>query len=458
MAIMVRSENDLPTLRVLLDRRARSRSEVVFQTVRGRGTATEVARCSTSELGLPERITAYSMPPDEAFQVPSHVLARVQGAVSGLGIDHGPELKALWLELPSPRGYLYLAPWERMLDQLDYPVLRLPYHTVRPKASSRKLEIAICAGEPEREPPGHAKVLEQLAGRWQREAGHQTTVHVFTDSESFQALATVPANLGTSVVLHDPAQARSFTERERPSRAAAPHAVGNPWLLWIRDALQGRALDVLHFVNRGFLSGDRGAIALAGTPMRSEHDTPSRFLGAAEVCSFMSQVGAWTLMLTGPPANRSGAGLRELADAVAQTHPGVTLVHELSVDPAANQFGEMVSMVFAGGPPVAHPLNGTSTWVHPRFVEYPGETADAFAATDRASLIKDATTYAIDEAQTPAWVAAGARYLEAQQADWLPSDPDEAADPDAIAALESVSELLDQHVAKHLRSREGGGS
>jgi hypothetical protein len=51
-------------------------------------------------------------------------------------------------------------------------------------------------------------------------------------------------------------------------------------------------------------------------------------------------------------------------------------------------------------------------------------------------------------------VAAGSRFIEAQQADWIGS-ADAAPDPAAAEALRSVSALIDAHVSRHILDQDG---
>jgi hypothetical protein len=458
MAELVRSEHDLPTVRVRLGRSAHNRSMAVFETVRGRGDPVEVDRCATEDLGLPSVIAGTRPLDDSGFRVPDGVMARLAGKVAELGDAPVPPREAVWLELPNPRGYLHLVPWERLLAPLGRPLLRLPNHTVRPQAPAASLEIALCASAPMAKTAfDTAGALERLTRLWAGRAGHQVTVHLFTDVGAYETLAASTADLAPAVVVHDPHEAERYEAPERTTRVGDATGITNPWLRWIRDALHGRALDVLHFVTHGYLSGDRGAIALASTPARNTDRLLSRFVGAAELSTLRAQAGAWAVVLTGPPHNYSGAGLRDLADAIALAHPGVTLVSELGLDPDAAQLAEVVELVFGAGAAVSRAVPGVTCWVHPRFVEYPRHERDALLLTEdgRSSLIKGATLECLAGDEIPAWVAAGTRYLETTQADWLPETPELDTDPDAVAALESVSSLFERHVSRHLGERDG---
>jgi hypothetical protein len=70
-------------------------------------------------------------------------------------------------------------------------------------------------------------------------------------------------------------------------------------------------------------------------------------------------------------------------------------------------------------------------------------------------VIAPATGIVLAADSTPAWVAAGSRFLETQQADWIGSAA-VTPDPAAAEALRSVSALIEAHVTKHvLQPRDG---
>jgi hypothetical protein len=344
-----------------------------------------------------------------------------------------------------PRGYLHLVPWERLLERLGRPLLRLPNHTLRPRASGTALQVGLCVHSPaaarakasasSRAAFDPVPTVELAARLWQTRFGRRVTIHVFTDADSHDTLARDRAALGPAVLLHEPLDIY---------RVARDRAAGtNPWLRWMGDSLD-TGLDVLHCVTPGFLTGGRGAIAL------------ETLVGAAELCAFVSRVGAWSVVLSGPAGSRhSPAGLRELADAVAQVQPGVIVANEFATDHDGEQLGRAMAMAY-GASPVTYALGAVTCWSHPKFVEYPPQTRDALLLTGDggSSLIQSATQAALDRDETPVWVSACVRFLETQQAQWLPDADGEPVDGDAVTALTAVSDLVERHVRRHL----GGGS
>lgn len=450
MGEIVRSEHDLPSVRISLERG--ERSKVSFAVLRGRAEVTAETWCTTADLGLDPA----SRVPDELFKLPRNVLDVLAEQLDGLGPASSQPENAVWLELPPPRGYLYLLPWEQLLAPLERPVLRLPNYTVRPHAPSTILEVALCASAPVAKSAfDTVGAMLQLARVWLDKAGHDVRLHLFTDMFGFDELRERVAELGPHVVAHDPQQAQGHENPERASRIGTSTTVSNPWLLWIADALGGRALDVIHFVAHGYLSGDRGAVALAGSPLLNTDRSWSRFVGAAEMSGFMARVGAWSLLLSGPNGNNSGAGLRQLADTIAMNSPGIAATHELGIDPHSGQLAELLQLVYARGGGERPSMPGITCWVHPQFVEFPAEEQESQLLTydGRSSLVKEATQEVLAGDYTPSWVASGTRYLENLQARWLPESTDQAVDADAVAALESVSSLLEKHSLRHLDER-----
>lgn len=450
MAMIVRSEHDLPTLRVSLGRG--ERGAVELSVMRGRVEIGSPTGCQTVELG-PTTSMPQGAVPDEAFTVPDHVMSWLAGAFERMGPSPIPPERAVWLEFPSPRGYLHLLPWERLLAPLGRPVLRLPNHTVRPQAPSAIIEVALLASSPlAKSGFDPAAQVDRLARLWRDRSGHDVHLHLFTDAAAYPRLRDLTADLGPRLHVYDPAQAERRRRRERSDPGDRSSVVSNPWLTWVTDALTGHALDVVHVVAHGYLSGDRGALALASSPEANTDRSWARFVGAAELSTFLTGIGAWSLVVSGPPDNSSGMGLRELGDAIALNSPGVTATHELTLDPEADQLGHLIEMVYAGGGADLEPMPAVTCWVHPKFVEYPPEEQESLLLTSdgRSALVQGATQELLSADHTPSWVASGTRYLESLQTRWLPESPSEPVDQDAVKALESVSDLLEHHAQRHL--------
>jgi hypothetical protein len=162
-------------------------------------------------------------------------------------------------------------------------------------------------------------------------------------------------------------------------------------------------------------------------------------------------------VLSGLPGDPAPAAMRDLADAIAQLRPGVAVAEAVPATGTAD-FDAAVARVFGGGPAVPS-LPSLSCWVHPELVHYTAEQAGELllTPTGQSAVITPATGSVLAGDSTPAWVAAGSRFLEARQADWFGSSA-APPDPAAAEALLSVSALIDAHVHKHVldpRAEEG---
>lgn len=409
----------LPTLRIRVGTVARSRSQAVFEVVGPQGQPEEIVRCGLEELGLPRDAEGLQQTKDQAFGVPEKALNLLKSAAERLGPSPLPPEMALWLDFRDPRGYLYMLPWERMLAPLGRPLLRGPQHRLRPAASESWLMVALCANTPEPSSSDETvPLLQQLCRVWRERSTRNVRIHVFAD-----ALRDFPSD--DEIVVHEPPP-------------------GLPWLHWIRDAMRGVALDVVHFAAHGRLDHDRGAIALPDKGI-------TQFTGAPEILGLMAQAGAWCLALTGPQGNHSPAGLRELADAVSLAGPYVSVAHEAAADDAGlSQLGDAVATIAGEVPPDLAPMPAVTCWTHPRPAQLPrtDEQKKYLTRQGDSSFIAGSTREAIARDDTPAWVASATRTVESLQAKWGPGDPAQAMDSDAVQALESVASLVAKHVEK----------
>lgn len=433
----------LPTLRITVGAVAETRTQAIFQAVRPQEKPREVARCGLEELGLPQTADGLQRTPDQAFGVPEKILNLLKSAAEELGPSPLPPQGALWLDFRDPRGYLYMLPWERMLAPLGRPLLRRPQHKLRPAASESWLLVALCASAPETASSFETvPLLRQLCRIWRERSTRNVRIHVFTDPAGVPELREWAAAHQGEVIVHEPPSDLHTTSS------------ANPWLHWIRDAMRGVALDVVHFAAHGHLDHDRGAIALANLPSPgsdASDNAITRFTGAPEILGFMAQAGAWCLALTGPENDHSPAGLRELADAVSLAGPYVSLVHATAGDNAAmRQLGDAVATIAGEIPPELEPMPAVTCWVHPRPSQLPrtAEQKKYLTRQGNSRFIDDSTREAISRDDTPAWVASATRTVESLQAKWGPRDPAQAMDSDAVRALEAVASLVANHVGK----------
>ena len=123
--------------------------------------------------------------------------------------------------------------------------------------------------------------------------------------------------------------------------------LNSPWLLWIRDALGTTSVDVVHFVCHGYLGKEEGVLAVSHSPVLNDDEEWSRFIGARQLCTFLDQVGAWSVAFSSPPVNYSISGLRMLQDQIARVRPGPVLFHDMALDPQRRGWDEAYQYAYA---------------------------------------------------------------------------------------------------------------
>ena len=460
MAVLIRTDHGLPTLQVALVRLTRADGrpdeEVVLRAVVGDRPAQEVLRCAPADLGLRDDA---GPPSEQAFRLPAGADGRIAAAVGAMDAA-GADTGALWLELPPPCGDLHLVPWERLLSEVvaDRPVLRLPYHTLRPRISYDVFRVALtCPLSLAALPPGTplADVVSAHARRWVTSSNGAARVDVFVRDETARAVRALTGDV-PEIVVQDPRYAQDLPASGRGSGISPVDLTTNPWLLWMSHALGGQAVDVSHVLTYGDLGASGGRMMLSRSPIAGGDGDACLLVGPTPLGGALAQLGAWALVLSGLAGDPSPAGLRDLADAIARLRPGAVVAHAVTGSDT-DQFGAAVARVFAGGPGMTA-LPTLSCWVHPELVGVSADEAEALLLTPegQSAVIPRTTGEVLGKADTPAWVAAGTRFLEAQQADWLSSSRSGAADDAAKNALHSVSELLDAHVRKHVAEPDAG--
>ncbi|HST67734.1 MAG TPA: hypothetical protein VLM05_21365 [Mycobacteriales bacterium] len=458
MPELIRAGHGLPTLRVVLERVAgtgdRPEEHAVLQATVGDEPPRPFYRCPTEELGLPDRIDAV---PESAFRLPAAAAAAIAAAVAEMdatGVDPG----ALWLELPPPHGDLHLVPWERLLAPVvtDRPVLRVPYHTLRPRRSHDVFQVAVAATASQAGLPRGvdlAAIVSAYARSWADSSKDTARVHVFVRDEIAAGVRRGTAGLD-HVVVHDPAMTADLAGSGAGSSISPADLSTNPWLQWMSAALGGEAVDVLHVLTYGNLSSTGGRLLLARSPIAGGDRDACLLVGCTPLAGAQAQLGSWALVLSGLPGDPSPAALRDLADAIAQLRPGVSVAEAVPEHGTAD-FDAAVARVFGHGPAVPS-LPSLSCWVHPELVHYTAQQAGdlLLTPTGQSAVIAPATGSVLAGESTPAWVAAGSRFLETQQADWIGS-ASVPPDPAAAEALRSVSALIDAHVTKHVLAPRG---
>jgi hypothetical protein len=357
MAIKIATENGLVTLRVRVRPRERGVAAELqlVSYLDGKKRELDVWYLDADQGGLPRRLEPRSWP---FVSLAPALIEELKNAIEDLGLAPGIPL---WLHLVKPYGFLGALDWEGGLAPIQRPVVRLPDFLERPREDRETLNVALVCSEPVSEPrldpPRvlHDIVEAVLAGsRRQR-----TMIHVFPDQSHHATLSGLFAG-ESRVAVHDPAEASDYGEATRTGiRSDAIGEVRNPWLKWMRDSMRGDALDAVHFVCHGFVGDQKPAIALAESPLSNRDRTDARYVDVRELAAFLTQVGAWSAVFSSPPGNYSEAGLRLLADTLAQARPGPVLYHNFGAFGLDPVLQSMYGFLYA---PVPSPLPSQERW------------------------------------------------------------------------------------------------
>lgn len=410
--------------------------------------------CSPQEMHLPVSVSeARSLQAnDRDYVIPPRILESLR---QQLGDSNLP----LWLSFPVPAGYLPGLPWERMLRAaLPNPsILRLSYQTIQPITPRSSRDILVCfsfARAKEtylRIPAGQifASFFENIPSN----IAAYSAFHVFTDSELFaHAVALRDRSQGTyKIELYDP-QSSALERPAESSDLSGDDPIDNPWLLWMRDALGTRSVDVAHFVTHGFLGRQDGLLAFSESPLANDDRGTARFVGGRQVCAFLDQVGAWSAAFSSPPGNYSILGLRMLQDQIARARPGPVLFHDMAADAdnaglnEAYQFAYAVEEAF---PPMSTAVNLSChpEWAMP-WTEGDTESRRLLDDLTLAGRIPDVLE---GPSNTPSWLASGQRALETSLAHLLaesPGNTERVRDSGAAEALRFTADLLQRHAMK----------
>jgi hypothetical protein len=463
MAVKIATENGLVTLRVRVRPRERGiAAELQLVSYIG-GSMRELSAwwLNSTALGLPTRLNPQWQP---TRSLPPDVTAGLCAALDDLGLASG---LPLWLHLVKPYGFLGALDWEAALvPALGRPLLRLPDFLERQRENRAMLDVALVCSEPVSEPrlnpPQvlHDVVAAVLAGSRRP----RTTIHIFADEAYHDSLRNTFAP-EPRVAVHDPQGAQAHGVSPRGGVPADEVSeLQSPWLKWMRDSMKGHSLDAVHFVCHGFVADLRPALALAESPLSNRDRRDARYVGVGELAAFLTQVGAWSAVFSSPPGNYSEAGLRLLADTLAQTRPGPVLYHALGAPGADPALQAMYGFLYAPVPSSVPVQDRWFTYCQPALIDTlasPARAAPATAALDANSSLFESVSAPTRStrgqaaappapAEAPSWVSAAQRYVEQQS---LQLHRDNRSDDDD--ATSRVSNEVERTLAK-LQSIVGG--
>jgi hypothetical protein len=418
-----------------------------------RGEAVASLEATADEVGLPLTLAqARESQRDESrFRLPSHILAAIDSVAPR---DGWP----LWLSFPRYCGYLPLLPWEPMLqDRLNVPMLRLSYSDVQPIRSTKALDVMSCFAFPSVEnsnDPGPEQTVRYFLEGIPRYLASYTTFHLFASAALYPLLLDVrDRNPHLHIIVYDPEEARRYGAAENTPdlTSVSPEPLESPWLMWIRDTLGRTSIDLVHFVTHGHLGKEEGGLAPSHSPVVENEGSAVRWISARQICTFLDQIGAWSVAFSSPLGNSSISGLRMLQDQMARMRPGPVIFHDAARDPQRAAWDAAFKFAYAIEEAQVPVTDAISMCCHPAWA-LPGTEADI--ATQQ--LINDLTVGGRmpdlfhGRENTPSWLASGQRSLERSVSQLLEtvSTPEQLKSSGVAEALRFTAKLLERHASK----------
>ena len=306
----------------------------------------------------------------------------VSPAVGRLRDNH----EALWLAVTAEHPLLAGVAWERGLDAVGLPVLRLPGElNTAPPTSPPRPRVVVCVSMPSAKAEFQA---DDLVGRVLDEVARVSPaaeVHVFADADWAPILRY---QFGGRARVHDPGLEGPHDVARRSVRPGGGRFVDHqPWLSWIEDQMEGR-VDILHLIGHGYLATGQGAFAVAEAPDQNYDTTTARFVWPQQIATFMTSTGAWGLVATAAGQNYSVPGLRLLTSQVATLRAAATafLDSELALPSLVGSVYRLLLGYPAPAPPVTR---GLTLIMHPgRFgLEAPETTSYRPTRTELANWV-----------------------------------------------------------------------
>jgi hypothetical protein len=356
---------------------------------------------------------------------------------------------ALWIHLVKPYGMLGGVPWERRLQRAcGIPVLRLP--DVIPPADRpvTTYDVALCATVPSE--VGDASVVQKLpevARQIADGVGARMRLHVFVDAAASELVGGMLSDLtSVTVAVH--------SIPDHLDRDSAPPTAGfdSAWLRWIRDSMEGRVLDAVHFIAHGCTLGTDGAMLTSLSPT----DVGRRFpfaVQAGQLRAFLTAVGAVSAGFTAVPDNQSPYGLLRLVDDLGALRAGPVFLHDALATTDPDVLARTYRLLSARerGEPPGDP--GLVLFVQPRRVK--GLEPSAGGTIDHIAPPTPAIETHLERPDTPLWVAASDQYVREREAELVrfresahdqpPTDAQIAYYAGVESALKRIRGVLDKH-------------
>jgi hypothetical protein len=301
------------------------REQPVITFHAGVGTnATHLGSATATELGLPASIDNLRRGFNASAVLPEYLRAAL------LALLNPDSSYPLYIHFSRKDGYLAMMNWEAMLRPVvgdRRRIRRLPYFSLPSVACApNDLALLIDPTLTELSPQLHKIVGDVLSSF---SMGNGDTFHVFA-SQSLTSRIHGLDDIRQPKKVHGYDPRKKHSDAMRPSHDTPAAIVESDFLRWVSETLNPSPVNSVVFVCQGGIELDEGVINFPNeTNVEADAVPSSKSITADELTTFLMHLGASACAFVDPNPNlASGAGLRLLADRIAQSRPGLTAAFE----------------------------------------------------------------------------------------------------------------------------------
>lgn len=369
MAIMIRNENELATLRcsIRLSGRVPMLVTQAFIGAEQIGSSVSTPLVTIGLAALSER------PKDlrKCFDVGG---TEILDQIGNLHFEVS-DTAAIWLQLSQDSHLASLVPWEQIIrETFNRTTLRIPNFLRTPYRVKERARLAICtSGAALHDADAAALIARQLSAL----EGALADDNVHLDVTIFAAAKlrtylrdSLPKNMqGLSLHIAKGAKHVPDPQSERA-------AILNPWLRWIGATYRETGVDGVHFITPGHLSGGDSALVLP-EPINDGETPAGQFVGLSELAAFYDRLGGSNMCFTPIGSDASKHGVRTMGYQMSWTRPG-----SLIVDEPAEVHASLMSVLRATWTDqglASSIVASTPTYLHPSLAKLQENEEDAVA-------------------------------------------------------------------------------